>query len=50
MNKTRDDMVYDFMVALAANSSINPPTMGGYTGAIRELAEALADEYLSRGA
>jgi len=50
--KTRQEMVYDFMVALSANGGVykdweeNIETFGNFSDNIKTLAEELADEYL----
>jgi hypothetical protein len=51
--KTKQEMVYDFMVALAGNSSVFADwnsceffELGGYGEHLKGLAEELATEYL----
>ena len=50
--KTRQEMIYDFMVALSANGGVykdweeNIETFGDFSDNIKTLAEELADEYL----
>ena len=52
--KTRQEMVYDFMIALASNASVfddwnnfDPAELGSYSGHIKAIAEEMADKYLS---
>jgi hypothetical protein len=51
--KTRQEMVYDFMIALSSNSGVFTYwnsceffELGGYGEHIKSLAEELVDEYL----
>ena len=49
--KTRQEMIYDFMVALSGNAEIYAQwegldTLGSFATHIRGLAEEMADEYL----
>lgn len=46
--KTRSELILDFMLALAANSTMTPPEWEPFAIAqmIRTRAENLADEYL----
>ena len=46
--KTRQEMIYEFMVALAANSAMTPPELQPHAIAemIRVQAESLANELL----
>jgi hypothetical protein len=52
--KTRQEMVYDFMVALSSNASVfddwnnfDPNMLGSYGNHVMGLAEEMADKYLS---
>jgi hypothetical protein len=50
--KTRQEMVYDFMIALASNGEVfkdwnTCEFLGAYGEHIQALAEELADKYLS---
>ena len=50
--KTRQEMIYDFMLALSANGGVykdweeNIETFGDFSENIQTLAEELADKYL----
>lgn len=50
--KTRQEMMYDFMVAVASNSSVytewmeNFEDIGDYSEHIKTFSEELADQYL----
>lgn len=50
--KTRQEMIYDFMVALSSNAEIfkawddEVVVLGSYSNHIKGLAEELADKYL----
>jgi hypothetical protein len=46
MMKTRQEMVYDFMIALAAGVDSDNPFDDGDATYIRKSAERLADEYI----
>jgi hypothetical protein len=54
--KTRQEMIYDFMVALSANGEVykdweeNIETFGDFSENIQMLAEELADKYLKEQA
>ena len=51
--KTRQEMIYDFMVALCTNTEVLKDwrdcefAMGGYGDHVQALAEEMADKYLS---
>lgn len=51
--KTRQEMVYDFMVALSANPAIfqewteHPFELGSYSAHVKALAEEMAHKYLA---
>ena len=50
--KTRQEMIYDFMVSLSSNSAIfkewgdDMETLGGYGEHLQALASEMADNYL----
>ena len=50
--KTRQEMIYDFMVSLSSNSAIfndwdeNNVTLGGFGDHLQAIAEEMADNYL----
>ena len=50
--KTRQEMIYDFMVALSGNAEVfkewdtDSVMLGSYSNHIKALAEELADKYL----
>jgi hypothetical protein len=54
--KTRQEMIYDFMLALSANGSVykdweeNIEIFGDFSENIKTLAEELADSYLKEQA
>ena len=54
--KTRQEMIYDFMVALSANGGVykdweeNIETFGDFSENIKMFAEELADQYLKEQA
>ena len=54
--KTRQEMIYDFMLALSANGGVykdweeNIETFGDFSENIQTLAEELADKYLKEQA
>lgn len=43
--KTRQEMIYEFMVALASNSKVAEGSITQYENLILKVAENLADEY-----
>jgi hypothetical protein len=52
--KTRQEMIYDFMIALTSNASVfddwnnfDPNVLGSYSNHIKAIAEEMADKYLS---
>jgi hypothetical protein len=51
--KTRQEMVYDFMIALSSNAEVFKDwdsaliNLGSYSDHIQALAEEMADKYLS---
>jgi hypothetical protein len=52
--KTRQEIVYDFMIALSSNASVfddwnnfDPKVLGSYSDHVMGLAEEMANQYLS---
>ena len=52
--KTRQEMIYDFMVALSSNASVfddwnnfDPIELGSYGGHVKALAEEMVNKFLS---
>jgi len=44
--KTKDEMIYDFMLALASNPKLDSDLISDIADDVYRVAEALADKYL----